>query len=103
MVRYIIKLKRSITYVFSHYYAKIKINSYGSLPIEKRLTLHHLVILVKSDLNKDKNRYYHKIFLEKFSYQLAKKNRKHFIHRMIMLRFGKTKVTKENFYAAKNL
>ena len=52
-MRYFISLKSGITY-FSHNFAKIKIDS---LPIEKRLTLHHGVILIKSVLNKDKNHY----------------------------------------------
>ena len=30
-------------------------------------------MLIKSVPNKDKNHYYYKIFLEQFSYQLAKK------------------------------
>ena len=58
-------VKSSITYIFSHYYAKIKVDSNGSLPIEKRLFLHNVIILIKSVLNKDKNHYYSK--------QLAKK------------------------------
>ena len=66
-------IKSSITYIFSHYFAKIKVYSYDSLPIEKTLTLHNVIILIKSVLNKDKNHYYYKIFLEKCSYQLAKK------------------------------
>ena len=57
-----------MTYIFSHYFTKIKDFSYDSLPIEKRLTLHAL-ILIKSVLNKDKNYYYNKIFSEKCSYQ----------------------------------
>ena len=58
---------------FSHYYVKIKVDSYDSLPIEKTLTLLHVIILIESILNKDKNHYYYNIFLEKCSYQLAKK------------------------------
>ena len=52
---------------------KIKVDSYDSLPIEKRLTLHNVVIQIKSFLNKDKNHYYYNIVLEKCSNQLAKK------------------------------
>ena len=66
-------LKSSITYIFSNYFAKIKVDSYNSLPIEKTLTLHNIIILIKSVLNKDKNHYCYKIFLEKCPYQLAKK------------------------------
>ena len=71
--RYLMSLKSGITYIFSHYFVKIKVDSYDSLPIEKILTLHNVIIHIKSVLNKDKNHYYYKIFLEKCSYQLAKK------------------------------
>ena len=63
-IRYLISQKSSITYVFSHNYARIKIDSYDVLPLEKTLTL-HVIILIKSVLNKNKNRYYSNIFLEK--------------------------------------
>ena len=72
-IRYLISLKSRITNIFSHYFAKIRVNSYNSLPVERRLTLHNVIIQIKSVLNKDKNHYYCKTFLEKFSYQLAKK------------------------------
>ena len=72
-IRCLISLKSAITYIFSHYFAKIKVDSYDSLPIEKILTLHNVIIHIKSVLKKDKNHYYYKIFLEKCSYQLAKK------------------------------
>ena len=58
---------------FSDYYAKIKVDSHDSSPIEKRLSLHNVIILIKSVLNRDQNHYYYNIFLEKCSYQLAKK------------------------------
>ena len=44
-----------------------------TLPIEKWLTLHNVIILIKSALNKDKNHYYQTMLLEKCLYQLAKK------------------------------
>ena len=65
--RYLISLKSGITYIFSHYFTKIKIDSYDYLPLEKTLTLNNVIILIKSVL--DKNHYYYKIFLEKCSYQ----------------------------------
>ena len=34
-IRYLISLKSSITYIFSHYFTKIKLNLYDSLSIEK--------------------------------------------------------------------
>ena len=40
---------------FSHYYVKVKVDSYNSLCIEKILTLHNIKIRIKSALNKDKN------------------------------------------------
>ena len=57
--------------VITHYvcyfsnYAKINVDSYDSLPLEKTLTFHNAVILTKSVFNKDKNNYYCNIFLEK--------------------------------------
>ena len=53
--------------------AEIKIDSYDSLPLEKPLTLHNVIIQIKSFLNKDQNYYYSNTSLEQCSYQLAKK------------------------------
>ena len=64
-IRYLISLKSGITYIFPQYFAKIKIDSYDSLPIEIILNLHNVIILTKSVLIKDKNHYYYKMFLEK--------------------------------------
>ena len=72
-IRYFISQKNSIAYFLSHYYAKIKVDSYDFLPIEKILALHNVIILVKSVLNKEQFHYYYNIFLEKRSIQLAKK------------------------------
>ena len=63
-IKYFISQKSGITYVFSHNYARIKIDSYNSLPLEKRLTLHNVLILIKSFFDKNQNHYYYKIFLE---------------------------------------
>ena len=71
-VRYLTGVK-SITYVISHIYAKIKADSYDSLPVEKAMTFYNVIILIKSDWNKDKNNYYYNIFLEKTLCQLPKK------------------------------
>ena len=64
------EIKSGITYLFSHNYAKIKVDSYDSLPLEKTLTFHNVIIHIKSVWNKDQNHYYYSIFLEKPSYQL---------------------------------
>ena len=52
---------------------KVKVDSYDSLPLEKTLTLHNVITLIKSVSNKDKN-YCYNIFLEKASYQLPRNN-----------------------------
>ena len=52
-IKYFISQKSGITYVFSHNYARIKIYSYSSLPLEKRLTLHNVIILIKSFFDKN--------------------------------------------------
>ena len=71
-IRYLVSLKNSLIYVFSHNYAKIKVDSYDLLPREKPLTLHNIIILIKSVLNKDQNHYYYNIFLKQCLCQLAK-------------------------------
>ena len=63
-IRYLIRVKSDITYVISHSYAKVKVDSYDSLPLEKTMTFRNVIILIKSVFEKDKNNYYYKIFLE---------------------------------------
>ena len=72
-IRYLISLKVASHIFFSHYFAQIKVDSYDSVPIGKSLTLHNVIIHIKSVLNKDKNHYYYNVLLEKCSYQSAKK------------------------------
>ena len=67
-IRYLISQKSGIICIFSHYFAKLKVDSYDSLPIEIILTLHNVITQIKLVLNKDKNHYYDKIFLEKCSH-----------------------------------
>ena len=43
-IRYLISIKSGIKYIFSHYFAKIKVDSYDFLPIGKKLTLHNVMI-----------------------------------------------------------
>ena len=54
-IRYLISVKSDITYAISHNYAKIKVDSFDSLPLEKTMTFHNVIILIKSAFNKDKN------------------------------------------------
>ena len=49
---------------FSHNHARIKIDSDDGLPLERILTLHNAVILIKSIFNKNQNHYYYIKFLE---------------------------------------
>ena len=56
-LRYLVSQKSGTADVFSHCYAKIKVDSDDSLPIEKTLTLNNVIILIKSVFNKDQNHY----------------------------------------------
>ena len=65
-IRYLVGVKSGITYVFFfHNYARIKVDSYNSLPQEKTLTFHNVTIPIKSD----ENNYYYNLFLERCSYK----------------------------------
>ena len=64
-IRYLIGVKSGITYVISHYYVKIKVYSYDSLPLEKKLTFHNVIVFINSILNKNKNIYFYNMFFKK--------------------------------------
>ena len=68
-IKYLISEKSGITDIINHNFGKIRIDSYHSLPIEKILTFHNIIILIKSVVNKNKNEYYYNKFLEKDSYK----------------------------------
>ena len=70
-IRYLISIKSGITYIFSHYF-----DSYDYLSIEKILTLHNVVIYIKSVINKDKNHFFDKKFLENGLIKYLKNNHK---------------------------
>ena len=61
----------------NHNFAITRIDLYNSLPIEKILTFHNVIILIKSLVNKNENNYYYNIFLEKGSYK-HKSDTQHF-------------------------
>ena len=67
---YLISQESGITYIISHNYARIKIDSYHTLSVEETLTLHHVTIYIKSVFNKYQNLYYYNIFFKKCSYKL---------------------------------
>ena len=73
-VRYLLGIRSSINYVISHNYAKTEVVLYDSLPLEKTLSFHKVVIHIKSVWNKDQSHYYYYIFFEKCSYQLTINN-----------------------------
>ena len=62
----ILYVKSGITKQYiNHNFGKIRIDSYNSLPIEKILSFHNVLILIKSAVDKKKSKYYYSIFLEK--------------------------------------
>ena len=76
-IKYLISEKSGITDSVNYNFARIRIDSYNSLPIEKILSFHNVIIVIKSVVNKNKNNYYCDIFLEKGSYK-DKSNKKYF-------------------------
>ena len=61
-IRYLIGVKSSIEYVFCHNSARIKVNSFDCLPLEKTMTFHNVIMFIQSVFNKDKNNNYYIIF-----------------------------------------
>ena len=72
-IKYFISKKSDISDSISHNFGNIRIDSYNSLPIEKILTFHNVIILIKWGVNKNKNECYYNICVEKGSY----KNKSH--------------------------
>ena len=70
-IKYLVSQKSDITYDFSRNYAKIERISFDSLSLEKILTLHNVIILIKSVFDNNQSHYYYNVFLEKCLYHLA--------------------------------
>ena len=68
-IRYLISEESIIKDSFNHNFAKIRIDSYNSLPMEKILSFHNVIILIQSVVNENENNYYYNVFLEKGSYK----------------------------------
>ena len=68
-IRYLINKKSGITDSINHNLARIRTDSYHSLPIEKILTFFNVIILLKSVVNEYENNYYCNIFWEKSLYK----------------------------------
>ena len=75
LIKFVIRLnilsgkKVLLQIVFNHNFGELRIDSYNSLPIEKILTFHYVIIHIKSVVNKHKNEYYYNIFLERGSHK----------------------------------
>ena len=61
-IQYLISEKSGITDSINHNFARIRIDLYDSLPIEKILAFHNVIILITLVGNKNKNNYYYNIF-----------------------------------------
>ena len=83
-VRYLISEKRDITGCINHNFARTRIDSYNSLPIEKTVTFHNVIILIKSVVNKNENSYFYNIFIEKGLHE-EKPNTKYFLMNVCVL------------------
>ena len=61
--------KSGVTYVICYIYARFEVDSDDSLPLEKTLILHNMIILLKSVFYKE----HYNVLLEKCLYQLPEK------------------------------
>ena len=64
-IKYLVSKKSGIKNSVNHNFGKIRTDFYNSLPIKNILTFHDVITLIKSVVNKNKNKYYYDIFLEK--------------------------------------
>ena len=69
--------KSSIINSINHNFARIRVDSYNSLPIEKIMTFRNVITLIKPVVKYNENNYYYNIFLEKGSYK-GKSNSQYF-------------------------
>ena len=76
-IKYLISEKRGITDSVDHNFARIRIDSFDSLPFKKvLLSFRNVIILIKSVVNKNIN-YYYNMLLEKGLYE-GKSNTEYF-------------------------
>ena len=83
-IRYPISEKRDITGCINYNFARTRIDSYNSLPIEKAVTFHNVIILNQSVVNKNENSYFYNVFIEKGLYE-DKPNTKYFLMNVCIL------------------
>ena len=58
-IRYLISAKSGLKDSINHNFARIRIDSHNSLPVEKTLIFHNVITLIKPVVNKNKNNYYY--------------------------------------------
>ena len=68
-IKYLISKKSGTANSINHNFGKMRIDLYNSLPSKKILTFHNVIILIRSVVNKNENKYYYNISLEKGSYK----------------------------------
>ena len=68
MIIYVMGVNGGATYINSHNYSRINVDSKDFLLLEKTITFHNVIILIR-----DKDNYHYNVFLEKYSYELPKK------------------------------
>ena len=61
-VRYLVSIQSGIKKIISHSYTNTKVDSYDSLPLEKTMIFHNVIVIKKSVWNKEKNSYCYNIF-----------------------------------------
>ena len=54
-IRYLVSEKTGLTNNINDNYARIRIDSFNSLPRDKTLTFHNVIMLIKSVVNKNEN------------------------------------------------
>ena len=64
-IKSLISEKTGIIDSVNHNFRRIRIDSDNSLSIEKILTFHNVIILIKSVVDKNKNYYFYNTFSEK--------------------------------------
>ena len=72
-----ISKKKGIIDSTNHNFGQTRNDSYNFLPIEKILTFHNVIILIKSVVNKIENNYYYNIISEKGLYK-GKSDKRYF-------------------------
>ena len=68
-IKYLISKISGLTNSINHDFGKIRIDLYNSFPIKTILIFHNVIILMKSVVNKNKNKCYCNIVFEKCSYK----------------------------------